>query len=274
MSAWWQFRALIRKNIQTLKRSPLMTALEIFYPMVLMLIGYLIKIAFASTKVTWEEEKGLEQYLVNKGNFGFDYTIYPHVMNYIQLVNNGIIAPLPVDNYLNYINVTNATQSYYFLKPLLENVLTFLPSACTWDYIDPLDEHHDINLPSFVGLPNKPLTMICYNRFTIAFVGFSQEHQLSQIFQAYFGIEMKSLEREYSYKYFENNEELDKYIRSENYGLSDDNPTICFAIYYKETEVDGKTKYSASLRYFADPIQHGIEDVPDGSKPVYEYGRC
>ena len=91
MSAWWQFRALIRKNIQTLKRSPLMTALEIFYPMVLMLIGYLIKIAFASTKVTWEEEKGLEQYLVNKGNFGFDYTIYPHVMNYIQLVNNGII---------------------------------------------------------------------------------------------------------------------------------------------------------------------------------------
>ena len=270
MSAWWQFRALIRKNIQTLKRSPFMTALEIFYPMVLMLIGYLIKIAFASTKVTWEEEKGLEQYLVNKGNFGFDYTIYPHVMNYIQLVNNGIIAPLPVDNYLNYINVTNATQSYYFLKPLLENVLTFLPSACTWDYIDPLDEHHDINLPSFVGLPNKPLTMICYNRFTIAFVGFSQEHQLSQIFQAYFGIEMKSLGREYSYKYFQNNEELDKYIRSENYGLSDDNPTICFAIYYKETVVDGKTKYSASLRYFADPIQHGIEDVPDGLRTVYE----
>ena len=269
MSAWWQFRALIRKNIQTLKRSPLMTALEIFYPVILMLIGYLIKIAFNSTKVTWEEEKGLEQYLVNKGNFGFDYTIYPHVMNYVQLVNNGIIEPFPVDNYLNHINVTNTTEAYYFLKPLLENVLTFLPSACTWDYIDPLDEHHDINLPSFVGLPNKPLTMICYNRFTIAFVGFSQEHQLSQIFQSYFGIEMTSLGREYSYKYFDTNEELDKYIKAENYGLGD-NPTICFAIYYKETVVDGKTKYSASLRYFADPIQHGIEDVPDGSKPVYE----
>ena len=269
MSAWWQFRALIRKNIQTLKRTPIITALEIFYPIILMLIGYLIKIAFDSTKVTWEEEKGLEQYLVNKGNFGFDYTIYPHVMNYIQLVNNGIIEPLPVDNYLNYINITNTTESYYFLKPLLENVLTFLPASCTWDYIDPLDEHHDINLPSFVGLPNKPLTMICYNRFTIAFVGFSQEHQLSQIFQAYFGIEMTSLEREYSYKYFETNDELDEYLRSESYG-HEDNPTICFAIYYKETEVDGKTKYSASLRYFADPIQHGIEDVPDGLRPVYE----
>jgi hypothetical protein len=111
--------------------------------------------------------------------------------------------------------------------------------------------------------------MICYNRFTIAFVGFSQEHQLAQIFQAYFGIELTSLGREYSYKYFETNEELDKYIRSETYG-QEDSPTICFAIYYQENEVDGKTKYSASLRYFADPIQHGIEDVPDGLKPVYE----
>ena len=90
--------------------------------------------------------------------------------------------------------------------------------------------------------------MICYNRFTIAFVGFSQEHQLAQIFQAYFGIELTSLGREYSYKYFETNEELDKYIRSETYG-QEDSPTICFAIYYQENEVDGKTKYSASLRY-------------------------
>ena len=30
MSAWWQFRALMRKNILTLKRSFLMTLLEIF----------------------------------------------------------------------------------------------------------------------------------------------------------------------------------------------------------------------------------------------------
>ena len=56
-----------------------MTLIEIFYPIGLMLVCYLIKLAFDSTKVTWEDEEGLEQYLVNKGNFGFDYGIYEHL---------------------------------------------------------------------------------------------------------------------------------------------------------------------------------------------------
>ena len=272
MSAWWQFRALVRKNLLTLKRNFLLTILEIFYPIILMLIGYVIKIAFDSTKVTWEEENGLEQFLVNKGNFGFDYTIYPHVMNYVQLVNNGVIEALPVTNYLNYLNITEGSPTWLFLKPLLENALTLLPSACTWDYIDPLEEHHDIALPAFVGLPIKPLTMICYNRFTIAFVGFGEEgenHELAQIFKSYFAIEMSSLGRNYSYIHYNTVNELEEYIRSEEYGQGG-NPTICFAIYYEETVVDGKTKYSASLHYFADFIQHGLEDVPNGIRPLYE----
>ena len=61
-----------------------MTLMEIFYPIILMLICYLIKLAFDSTKVTWEDEEGLEQYLINKGNFGFDYSIYSYLIDFNQ----------------------------------------------------------------------------------------------------------------------------------------------------------------------------------------------
>ena len=50
MSAWWQFRALIKKNALTLKRSIFMTLMEIFYPIILMLVGYLVEKAFSSKK--------------------------------------------------------------------------------------------------------------------------------------------------------------------------------------------------------------------------------
>ena len=90
MSAWWQFKALIRKNMQTLKRSIFMTLMEIFYPIILMIICYLIKLAFDSTKVTWEEEGGLDNYLISKGNFGFDYQVYPFLTLFNQLYNPAV----------------------------------------------------------------------------------------------------------------------------------------------------------------------------------------
>ena len=67
MSAWWQFRALIRKNLLTLKRSIFMTLMMIFYPIILMLVGYLVEKAFSSKKYTWEGEGDLDKYLIDKG---------------------------------------------------------------------------------------------------------------------------------------------------------------------------------------------------------------
>ena len=95
MSAWWQFKALMRKNILTLKRSIFMTLMEIFYPIILMLICYLIKLAFDSTKVTWEDEEGLEQYLINKGNFGLEYSIYGHLTRFNKLLKAGTLGNAP-----------------------------------------------------------------------------------------------------------------------------------------------------------------------------------
>ena len=109
MSAWWQFKALMRKNILTLKRSIFMTLMEIFYPIGLMLVCYLIKLAFDSTKVTWEDEEGLEQYLVNKGNFGFDYSVYTHLTLFTKLRKDGVIpttTDIFDDKYIIYARFT------------------------------------------------------------------------------------------------------------------------------------------------------------------------
>ena len=217
MSAWWQFRALIRKNMLTLKRSIFMTLMEIFYPIILMLVGYLVMNAFSSKEYKWEQEGPIDDYLIDKGNFG---------------------TLDPIHNF---------------------------DSSGIWKYIDVLGETHDIPLKTKFGLPIKPITMICYNRFTIAFVGFRKEDGLGQILTTYFNGEATQLNREYSYMHFEDIDSLNKYITAKDYGIN--KPTICFGIYFK---ANGGNDYSASLHYFNDFITHGIEDVPNNLKEPNE----
>ena len=118
MSAWWQFKALIRKNMQTLKRSIFMTLMEIFYPIILMIICYLIKLAFDSTKVTWEEEGGLDNYLISKGNFGFDYQVYPYLTVFSQLLENSPDVTGTIFS-IFYIRIVIILNSIYMEKQML-----------------------------------------------------------------------------------------------------------------------------------------------------------
>ena len=85
MSAWWQFRSLVRKNVLTLKRTIFLTIMEFFFPAMLMLIWYLVKLVFNSIETKWEDEKSLDEYLIDKGNFGLDYSIYDSLMTKIIL---------------------------------------------------------------------------------------------------------------------------------------------------------------------------------------------
>ena len=193
-----------------------MTLMEIFYPIILMLVGYLVMNAFSSKEYKWEQEGKIDDYLIDKGNFG------------------------TLD--INYFD-----------------------SYGIWKYIDVLGETHDIPLKTKFGLPIKPITMICYNRFTIAFVGFRKEDGLGQILTTYFNGEATQLNREYSYMHFEDIDSLNKYITAKDYGIN--KPTICFGIYFK---ANGGNDYSASLHYFNDFITHGIEDVPNNLKEPNE----
>ena len=263
--------------MQTLKRSIFMTLMEIFYPIILMLICYLIKLAFDSTKVTWEEEDGLDNYLISKGNFGFDYQVYPFLTLFNQLYNPAVNGFSNGDLESFFTNLPHTAYAYMIQDlditnlGLIEGRITRVfqnlsPGQGIWKYIDPLEETHDIGVSTIAGLPVKPITMICYNRFVIAFVGFSEDDELGKIIKIYIDIERQALGRTYSYKHFDSISELNDYITAEDYGQPN-KPTICFGIYFKD---NGDNKYSASLHYFNDVISHGIEDVPNNIKPLHE----
>ena len=221
MSAWFQFRALIRKNALTLKRSFFMTLMEIFYPIILMLVGYLVEKAFSSKKYSWSGEGSLDDYLVDKGNFGIDY----------EKVSLGRLN----------------------IQPRI------------WKYKDPLDEIHNIDVSTFVGLPLKPITMICYNRFTIALIGDKNE-PIWEVIKGYILTEQTALKRTYNFKEFDSIKELNSYITDKDYG-KEFMPPICFGVYFKKNREDN---YSSSLHYFNDFISHGIEDVPNNLKDPNE----
>ena len=269
MSSWWQFKALIRKNMLTLKRSILMTLMEIFYPILLMIVCYLIKLAFNSTKITWADEGSLEEYLIDKGNFGFDYNVYAHLTMFNQLFKSGALGEEPLgafENYFKMMNIEDSSIKNMIRTRILNIQMNLSPDTGVWKYIDPLEETHDIDVSTIAGLPVKPITMICYNRFTIAFVGFNENDPLGVIIKNYLQIEMTALGRQYNYMHFDSVDKLKEYVSSEGYGMPD-KPSICFGIYFEDK---GNKEYSASLHYFNDFIQHGIEDVPNGLLPLNE----
>jgi len=263
MSVWWQFRALIKKNALTLKRSIFMTLMEIFYPILLMLVGYLVEKAFSSKKYLFENEGTMEEYLIDKGNFGLDYSVYKHlaaISQYKKLNKNEL-------DYFNDLGTKIGPVNAYNLAQKIGELQFYLsPGQGTWKYVDPLKDVHDVPLSTMLGLPIKPLTMICYNRFHIAFIGFRPEESIGPIIREYIGIEEISLERTYVYDYFKDIDELNEYITSEDYGKPD-KPTICFGIFFKKND---DKDYSASLHYFNDFISHGIEDVPNNLKAPNE----
>ena len=210
MSAWWQFRALIRKNVLTLKRTVFLTLLEFFFPAFLMLICYLVKLVFNSIQINWEKENGLDEYLIDKGNFGLDYSIYNSLMTKIL------------------------TQSNSFTAKEYEEMSELGYEKSVWKYDDELEITHDIPVLTLAGLPLKYLTMHCYERDTIAFIGFDEDSELGQIIRNYIGIEENILQRKYKYKKYDSIDILNDYVKSEDFGQKG-NPLICFGIHFDDS---------------------------------------
>ena len=245
MSAWWQFRSLVRKNVLTLKRTIFLTLMEFFFPALLMLVCYLVKLVFNSIETKWEDENGIDEYLIDKGNFGLDYSIYNSLMTKV---------------------LTNQTSSFS-PKEGLEISELGLGNA-VWKYEDKLKETHEIPVLTLAGLPLKFLTMHCYERDTIAFIGFDIDSELGQIIRRYIGVEENLLGRSYKYEKYDSIDAIEDYVKSDAFGKNG-NPLICFGIRFDESE-KANHKYKASLHYFNDIILNGFEDVPNNIDPYYD----
>jgi hypothetical protein len=217
----------------------------------------------------------LKEYLIDKGNFGFDYTIYPYLMAYNTFVKNGNIQPVSdsVSFETSFIDFVNKFNYAYPDKEITEPALSFIkakfqfifqyltPGSDTWKYIDALENVHPIEVSTISGLPNKPLTMICYNRFSIALIGFDgADVELEEIIKTYINVENQVLQRNYNYKHFDSVDELNEYVKHPDYNKTSERPAICFGINFKK---NADNDYSLSLYYFSDAISHGVEDFPN-----------
>ena len=218
--------------------------MEFFFPAILMLICYLVKLVFNSIETKWEDEKGLDEYLIDKGNFGLDYSIYTSLMTKIL-----------------------SQSSSFTIKEMYEmNELGFGNSI--WKYDDDLEITHEIPVLTLAGLPLKYLTMHCYERDAIAFIGFDVDSELGQIIRNYIGVEEIILQRNYKYQKYDSIDALNDYVKSDDFGKNG-NPLICFGIHFDDSEkVDHK--YKASLHYFNDFILNGFTDVPNNLEPLHD----
>ena len=128
-----------------------------------------------------------------------------------------------------------------------------------------------IIIPDYEGMSLHPAFNICsfFNskhkvRNTIATVGVPDEIKERLINESlYFSRFIGFVLNNNSFKDFENEDEMNKYIKSSYYGETKDNPLLCFGISFSQ---DKEThKYDYSLHYFENSQLDGASDVPKSS---------
>ena len=75
-SSSWKLRALMKKNLLIMKRNPCSTVFEILFPIILLLLCFIIRQAFRLRKHYFDkEEKDMDTYYKNtSAYYGSDYS--------------------------------------------------------------------------------------------------------------------------------------------------------------------------------------------------------
>ena len=187
MSNIYHLKALLKKNLIIMKRNIFVTICEVFSPMILMFLVYLLRTAFKIEYLTGDDEDYFEFLVKNSTALTNDYNIY--------------------------------------------------------------------------GLfPYKGTIAICSFNYPIALIGKNFPDDLKQIF-----IDLSYTELYFmDFIYYETIEDFEDYIQSSKYGSNEENPEICFGIYYNHDEVNNK--YDISLHYFC-THEYNWMNVPSTLEP-------
>ena len=131
--------------------------------------------------------------------------------------------------------------------------------------------YNKTTIPDFNGMSILPALNICSKlndkkkeREKIATVGVPDEIKKRLINESwYFQTILKFNLTLESFKDFENEEEMNNYIKSTYYGENEENPLICFGISFSQDK--NNHKYDYSLHYFENSDFDGAADVPKSS---------
>ena len=230
MSAWWQFKALVTKNVLILRRNVISTLAEILFPMILMVIIVGVRKGFKVETFTFKNVEG------------------------------------DIDNYIKTRSVASVTMNelskLYLYNPELPPQDNIVEPPL--DFGSEFFEELNVTLPTWKGFTVKPiLSFICPMRPKIALVGRNFPDDLKQRIYAYFNATDPMFH--FNDTHFETLEEMNEYVADDGYGTKTD--YICFGIFFDEYEPG---KYNYTLSYFDSWFDDGVKDYPQGLTAPYD----
>ena len=222
-----KLKALMKKNFVEMKRNILQTVIEILFPIIVVLLFYTLKTIFDINNYEFDKEEGsIEKYTRMHSVFNSDK--YPE---YNITSDN---TPMP--------NILDILENYPKISALIPDIygMTFLPSLNICAYLTP-----DYQI----------------KQKTIATIGVPDEIKKAMIEESLYFSNVTGLYlNANSFKDFKSEEEMDNYIKSDNYGENDENPLLCFGISFYQDKINNK--YDYGLHYFENGNNDGAEDVP------------
>ena len=226
-STVWKLRALLKKNFYEMKRNIVLTLIEIFFPIVITLLLYVLKTIYDIENKEFSIQEGSIQ------NFTKMRSMY----------NTDQFPPLNISSIIDSPS----------MKPKSINEIPNLT-------------------PKVNGMSINPVFTICSSisflvedkliRPIIATIGVPDEIKLKLIKESLYFSKLTEFTLNYqSFKDFKDEEEMDNYIKSKDYGESKDKPLICFGISFSQDKINHK--YNYSLHYFENKNYDGALDVPN-----------
>ena len=216
----WKLKALIKKNLIEMKRNIFSTIIEIIFPIVIILFLYILRVIFDISSNEFNIQEGSLQNFTKMRSI-FNSDKYPP----LNITTNDLNIPD------NIPNIPPITPEIYGMSihPAL-NICSIY------------NENHIIRkMIATIGVPNEiKEAMINESIYFSAFTGLILNHN--------------------SFMDFKNEEEMNEYIKSNNYGENEDNPLICFGISFSQDKVNHN--YNYSLHYFENSDYDAAEDVP------------
>ena len=225
MAPWaWKLKALLKKNFYEMKRNIFSTLIEIFFPIIVILLFYSLKLIYDIKNHDFDFQEGsLQNFTKMRSVFNSD--LYPE------------------------LNVTYNITQVIENPSIIENISIITPE------IYGMSIHPAFNICSIFNKKNEIRPLIA----TIGVPDEIKEKMINEsiFFSNYTGFILNNN----SFKDFKNEDEMNSYVGSKDYGENDDMPKICFGISFSQNR--NEHKYDYSLHYFDNKNQHALYDVPN-----------
>ena len=226
-SSFWKLKALLKKNFYEMKRNVFSTLVEILFPIIVILLFYILKTIFDVDNHEFDIEEGSLKNFTKKRSV-FNSNIIPQ-LNMTPNITNNIDNIPSIDNMIPDIEIYGMS-----IQP------TF-------------------RICSLFGLNSELRSAIA----TIGVPDVIKEKMIKE--STYFSPYTGFLLNRSNFMDFENEDEMNNYLKSSEYGKNKDNPLICFGISFSEDKINHK--YNYSLHYFDNNNERyeGMSDVPKSS---------